>query len=141
MKTLLKKPYDLFDLMKSDLNYSLLDNMFYPSSLNSKTFSNIKELEDCVLVEMIIPGFKKEEIEISIDNNLLLVKGKKELKSENENSNFILNEYSVNEFSRSFKVNPSMNFDSIESKLEDGILSIKVPKAKKAENKKIIKIN
>jgi HSP20 family protein len=140
MKTL-NKPYDLFDLMKSNLDSTLFDNFIYQNPVAKKTLSNIKENEDHVCIEMIVPGFKKNEIEIFFENNLLTIKGKKELKKEKESTNYVLNEYSVGEFSRSFKINPNLNSDDITSSLEDGILNVKVPRVKRVENKKIIKIN
>ena len=140
MKTL-NKPYDLFDLMKSNLDSALFDNLIYQNPVTKKTLSNIKENEDHVCIEMIVPGFKKNEIEIFFENNLLTIKGKKELKKEKESTNYILNEYNVAEFSRSFKINPNLNSDDITSSLEDGILNVKVPRLKKVDNKKIIKIN
>lgn len=141
MKTLtLTKPYGLFDLMRTDLNQKLIDDLFSQNKPSIKNFSNIKEAGDHVVLEMIVPGFKKAEIEITIENNLINIIGKKELNVENESEKFILKEFSVKEFSKSFKVNPDMDLDQIESKLEDGILQIKIPKSKKLENKKIIKI-
>jgi HSP20 family protein len=140
MKTL-TKPYDLFDLMKSNLDSTLFDNFIYSNGVTKKTLSNIKENEDYISIEMITPGFKKNEIEIFFENNLLTIKGKRELKKENESTNYILTEYNVNEFSRSFKINPNLNSDDITSSLEDGILIVKVPRLKKVDNKKIIKIN
>jgi HSP20 family protein len=140
MKTL-TKPYDLFDLMKSNLDSTLFDNFIYSNGVTKKTLSNIKENEDYISIEMITPGFKKNEIEIFFENNLLTIKGKRELKKENESTNYILTEYNVNEFSRSFKINPNLNSDDITSSLEDGILIVKVPRLKKVDNKKIIKLN
>jgi len=139
MKTL-TKPYDLFDLMKSNLDSTLFDNFIYQNGVTKKMPSNIKEREDHVCIEMVIPGFKKDEIEIFFENDLLTIKGKKELKKENESTKYIINEYNVAEFSRSFKINPNLNSDDISSSLEDGILNVKVPRIKKVENKKIIKI-
>lgn len=142
MKTLnLHKPYDLFDLIKSDLNPKLIDDLFYTNKPYFKNLSNIKDLEDHVLLEMIVPGFKKNEIEITIENNLLNVSAKKQQDIDNQNEKYVLKEFFIQNFVKNFKVNPEMNVDLIESKLEDGILQIVIPKAKKVENKKIIKIN
>ena len=139
MKTL-TKPFDLFDLMKLDLDSTLEKNLFQSTLMTKKIYSNIKELDDEILLELIVPGFKKNEIEISLENNTLLVHAKKETKEENSNEKYILNEYSSKEFSRNFKINPNVDMESISSKLEDGILTIKVPKMKKIETKKLIQI-
>lgn len=146
MKTLTTKPYNLFDLMKSNIMDSSLDSsipdIFFNSNFNLKNTScNIRDTEDHVFLEMVVPGFKKSEIEISFENNLITIKGKKISEKETEKSNYILNEYKLADFTRSFKVNPNLNIEEIYSTLEDGILNVKVPKVKKTESKKIIKIN
>lgn len=141
MKTLtLNKPYDVFDFMKSNLDNTVFDSFFYPNLVNKKTLSNIKEMDDHVSIEMLVPGFRKNEIEISLENNQITITGTKEIKNEKENHNFILNEYNMSSFSRNFKINPNLNSEEITSVLEDGILKVKVPKIKKTENKKLIKI-
>lgn len=137
MKTL-TNPYSLFDLMKLDLDSTLEKNLFPTTLTSKKIYSNIKEMEEYVLLELVVPGFKKNEIEITLENNGLLVKGKKE---EKNTEKYILNEYSfATEFSRNFKINPNVDMDSISSQLEDGVLTIKVPRLKKAETKKVIQI-
>ena len=137
MKTL-TNPYNLFDLMKLDLDSTLERNLLPATLTSKKIYSNIKELEEDVVIELVVPGFKKNEIEITLENNNLLVKGKKD---EKITEKYILNEYSfATEFSRSFKVNQNVDIDLINSKLEDGVLTIKVPRLKKAEVKKVIQI-
>lgn len=138
MKTL-TKPYDLFDAIKTNFDYSLMDNLFYPT-VNKKAFSNIKELDDEVQIEIISPGFKKNEIEITLDNDNLIVTGKKTKEAEKKSEKYIAYEYQSDDFTRTYKINPNLNSEAITSKLEDGILTIKVPKTQKTENKKLIKI-
>lgn len=139
MKTL-KNPYDLFDLVKSNLDYSLMDNFIFNKNQFHRPLSNIKDKQDEIAIELIAPGFNKDEIQITIENNILLVKGKKEKITETENQNIILNEFYNTEFQRSFKINTEINIDLIKSKLENGILNISIPKIKKVENKKVIQI-
>lgn len=140
MKTL-KNPYDLFDLVKSNLDYSLMDNFIFNNNQFHRPLSNIKDKQDEISIELIAPGYNKNEIEITIDNNILLVKGKKDKTTEIEKENIVLNEFYNTEFQRSFKINTEINIDSVKSKLENGILNISIPKAKKIENKKLIQIN
>jgi len=87
MKTL-TNPYSLFDLMKLDLDSTLEKNLFPTTLISKKIYSNIKEMEEDVVLELVVPGFKKNEIEITLDNNNLLVKGKKE---EKNTEKYILN--------------------------------------------------
>ena len=63
MKTL-TNPYSLFDLMKLDLDSTLEKNLFPTTLTSKKIYSNIREMEEDVLLELVVPGFKKNEIEI-----------------------------------------------------------------------------
>lgn len=138
------RPYDFFDFIKSDFNSKFTDNFLNPEIFNNlptKTPSNIKESNDFVSIEILVPGFDKDEMEIILEKDLLTIKGKKEPIQNDENESYILKEHSLKEFSRSFKVNPNLDTESIESTLKKGILFVKVPKIKKIENKKTIKIN
>jgi len=94
----------------------------YPMNLNNDI--KVKEEEDKYLAEVIIPGFKKNEIEISLDNFNLEIEASKDGKLIKE---FLL------------KINEKVDIDNIVSKLEDGILSITLPK-KDNLKKKILQI-
>lgn len=128
------------DLFRSDFETALNDSLLNPSFGNRNPLLNISENEKEVSVEMVIPGYKKSELEISLDNNLLTVKGKKGSDKESKNGKYLRREFSAQEFTRTFRVDPNVDQESISSKLEDGILTIQIPRAKKVESKKMISI-
>lgn len=130
----------LSDLLRSDFETVFNDSFLNPLNGYRTPLTNISEKENDITVEMVIPGYKKSDLEISLENHLLTVKGKKNAGAEGESGKYIKKEFSTQEFSKSFRIDPSVSDESIASKLEDGILTIQIPRAKKIESKKMITI-
>lgn len=90
---------------------------------------DIQRLEDKVVVECELPGFKKDDIEISYEDKILTVEAKKDEKVENEKdkNNYIVKERYSQSVRRSFTVD-NIDEDNIKAKYEDGILTITLNK-------------
>lgn len=128
------------DLMRSDFDSVLNDSLFERTLGSRNPLLNISDSEKEITVELVIPGFKKDDLEVSLDDSLLTIKGKKSAESKNESGKYLKKEFTAQEFSRTFRVDSNIDQESITSKLEDGILRIQIPKAKKVESKKTISI-
>jgi HSP20 family protein len=105
---------------------------------------NVKEAEKEYKIELAVPGFKKENIDVHLDNDILHISAESKNEKNEEDENFTRKEFSYNSFSRSFQLPQSANNEKIDAKYEDGILKIKVNKkeeAIKAETKKHISVN
>ena len=107
--------------------------------------TDIKEMEDGYELEMDLPGFKKEEISISLEDGNLTIqaaKGLDEDEKEKKTGRYIRRERYSGSCSRSFYVGEGVAEQDIKGKFEDGILKLSVPKkdAKKVEEKKTIAI-
>lgn len=134
----------LSDLLRSDFEAVFNDSFLHPfgSPFNGQRspLTNISEKDNEVKVNLVIPGYKKSDLEISLENQILTVKGKKSAATEDDNGKYTKREFSTQEFSKSFRIDPNVGDESITSKLEDGILTIQIPRAKKTESKKMISI-
>ena len=95
--------------------------------------ANIKELEDRFIIEMVAPGFKKDDFEILIENRQLTVKSKIKESSEISNEKYIHKEYVVREFSRSFTMSDSVDLENIIAKYEEAILTLELQKNEKSK--------
>ena len=107
----------------------MLPEEFGISHLTRAFRCDIQRLEDKVVVECELPGFKKEEIEISYEDKVLTVSAKKDEKTEenkNENS-YIIKERHTQSVSRSFIVE-NIDEENIKAKYEDGILVVTLNK-------------
>ena len=111
---------------------------------NNRTFglpkSNITELEKSYKVELMAPGYKKEDFQISIEDNLLVVSVEKEEKKEENIDNVVYHEYSIANFKRSFRLSKNVDINDIEANYTDGILEIMIPKKEESIIKKLISV-
>lgn len=107
---------------------------------NSIMKTDVKETEKDYILDVDLPGFKKEDVNLNLENGYLTISAKREHKVDNENrkENFVRRERSFGQFSRSFYVG-DVEQDEIEAHLENGILTIKLPKEeeKKAKSNRI----
>ncbi|NNC94637.1 MAG: Hsp20/alpha crystallin family protein [Chitinophagales bacterium] len=115
---------------------SLFDEFFntgdYPTAFGGNIMKtpavNVIETNDSYKIQVSAPGFKKENLNIQVEENLLTISG--ELKTENkeEGEKYTRKEFSSSSFSRSFTVPETVIAEKIEGKYEDGILNIVLPK-------------
>ena len=97
--------------------------------------TNVSEDEKQITMSMVVPGLSKDKITVSIDNRILTVSYSEESESENKTNSYIRKEFAFNSFSRSFTLPDNLNENLITSKLENGILSINIPKQEKEKPK------
>ena len=114
---------------------------FVPTRRNDNMKCDIYEKDGNYHIEMDVPGFKKEDISIEVDDGYLTISAEKnyENNEEDENRNYIRRERSYNSYKRSFYLG-DLDQDSIEAKFNDGMLNITVPKKEINNNKKKIDI-
>jgi len=97
---------------------------------------NIKENEDAFEVELSVPGFKKEDFNLKLDNDLLTISAKVEDKKEETTEKYTRREFKSQAFSRTFTLPETVLVDDINAKYENGILIVALPKNKEVlENK------
>jgi HSP20 family protein len=94
------------------------------------------EREIRVIVEM--PGLKRENIEVDVENNVLTIRGeKKEERTEGEQGKWHLAERRYGTFARSFVLPRDVDADNIQARFEDGVLSVSIPKSERARRRRI----
>lgn len=113
------------------------NNLYNVSNLGK---TNIQEFDNNYLIELQIPGFTKDDINLNLENGTLKVEG--EVKNENEEKgNVHRKEFKKSSFVRSFQIPEDVSAEEIEANMENGILSIKAPKKElKQKDKKQIEI-
>ncbi len=89
---------------------------------------NIIENEKDFVLEVVAPGFKKDEFDINLDSHILTVSRDIEQKEDETNANYTRKEFIYGNFSRSFTLPKSIKFDNIAANYNEGILSITLPK-------------
>jgi HSP20 family protein len=84
-----------------------------------------------------LPGLKKEDIKIEIEDNMLTLRGEKKLEGEKKGKNYRLCERYYGEFARIFALPENVNRDAIVAEFKDGVLKLEIPKTEKAKPKQI----
>lgn len=80
---------------------------------------------DLLVLEIAVPDYKNEQLDIEINHDLLFVKGKKEGKLATVTSEYVAHEMQRDSFERVFKLAPSIAHEGVEAELKDGVLRIK----------------
>ncbi len=101
-------------------------------------FSNLAKKEDSSFhLEVDLPGIKKEDIDIKVEDNILVVSAIRKFKNELTRDNYYVCESSFGKFERRYALPESVDTNKVNAKLEDGRLSIELQKTKKAKPKSI----
>ncbi|MDD3895546.1 MAG: Hsp20/alpha crystallin family protein [Bacilli bacterium] len=115
------------------------DDFFITSSKRNDMKCDIYEKDNMYHIEMDIPGFDKEDINIELKNNYLTIKASKTKEEKEEDKNYIRRERSYGEYSRTFSLG-EVDEDKVNAKFDNGTLLITVPKKDQEELKKTIEI-
>lgn len=92
---------------------------------------------DSFELTLTLPGVKKSDISVDVKENTLRITGKREERKLNEGSVWHQSEIVKGSFSRTFQLPKNVNKDKIEAKMEDGMLSISIPKGEEMKPKAI----
>lgn len=93
---------------------------------------NIKETDKAYQLDVIAPGLKKEDFNITVEKDVLSVSFEKKEDKNESTDKFIRNEYQFRSFKRSFTLTEKIDAAGISAGYTDGILSIALPKAEPA---------
>jgi len=130
-----------FDRDLSTRRFSdLLDDFFNEAVTTSNTFVpgiDVSETDDQFLVNVELPGMKKDDIDVSIENNRLTISGERKFKEEENGVKFHRVESRYGSFTRTIQLPDNVESDSITANYEDGILNISVDKSEDKVRKKI----
>lgn len=118
--------FDLFD--------DFFDEPFLPKKERNLMKTDIREKKDKYILDIDLPGFKKDNINISLNNGYLNIHAKVEKNNSNDQEHFVRKERFYGECSRSFYLGEDVKEEDISAEFKDGILMIEVPK-KELENK------
>lgn len=96
---------------------------------------NIKESADAFDVEMAVPGFKKSDFKINVDNFTLSISAEIEENKEDTDEGYTRREFGYSSFKRTFTLPETVNEDKINANYNEGVLKIHIPKKEEAKQK------
>jgi HSP20 family protein len=94
---------------------------------------NVREGDDAYVLAALVPGLKAEDLNIQVLDDVLRIEGEYKA-DENE---YVLRELPSGSFTRTLRLPSAIEADSVEAKINDGILTLTLPKAESARPKKI----
>ena len=98
---------------------------------------DVSETDSEYVVKVEVPGIDPKDIEISLMNNLLTIKGEKKQEKEEKEENYHLIERSYGSFTRSIRLPSQVQNDKINATYKNGVLKVTLPKTEEAKKKEI----
>lgn len=115
------------EFFNDDFGMNFLNRSHSVPSVNSL------ENNDSFEIDLAVPGMKKEDFTIELNDKVLVISS--ETSNTMENDKMRLNEFNFSSFQRSFRVPDSVDLDKIKASYKNGILKIKLPKRKESISK------
>ena len=138
-------------LVRRNNDFDWLNNWFDDNFFNTPVMAqttttapavNVKEDNKQYVMEVAIPGLKKEQVNMSIDKDgylTLSIENKNEQKDENKKEHYLRREFSYTSYRQSYALPDNVNADKIEANVADGVLKVVLPKVEKKEEKEDVK--
>ncbi len=135
---------DIFDDFMDGFAFPDVSKELYGKHAKNVMKTDVRELDNGYEIIVDLPGFKKDEVEVQLEDGYLTISAAKALDKDetDKKGNYIRQERYTGSMSRSFYVGDGISEDDIHGKFENGILKLDVPKkeAKAVETKKRISI-
>jgi HSP20 family protein len=98
---------------------------------------DINEEKDKYVIRADLPGLKQEEIDVSVDDDTLTIKGERKIEKHDREKNYYRTERAYGAFQRSFTLPSSVDTDKINATYKDGVLEVTIPKTEEQKKKKV----
>lgn len=114
----------------SDVMTDLLSDRYGQQEVYSTPRVNICDEKEDFMIFLAVPGLKKADISINVEDNILSISHQAE--KEEEGVYYSSREFNYNNFERSFRIPKTVNTEKIKADYENGILTVKLPKREEA---------
>lgn len=98
---------------------------------------DIRQTEEAFTIEASVPGFSPENVEVTLDNGVLAIRGTYQSEQESTNSGYVRRERRMGSVFRQISLPAEVRADEISAAFENGVLTVTVPRAQKAQPKRI----
>ncbi len=138
--------HDSFNEMLSlrDAMSQLFEDSFVrPARMGGREALNmaldVSETQDSFVVDAVVPGLRPEDLDITIQDNVLLIRGETRQEQQNgdKQANYHIMERRYGRFSRAVSLPTAVKADHVQATLENGILHLEIPKAEEVKPRKI----
>jgi HSP20 family protein len=98
---------------------------------------DVFETQEKFVITMELPGVSPDDVDISVEDSTLMVRGERKFYSEQQEESFLRIERRFGEFTRSLTLPSTADAESIQASFDQGVLTIEVPKREEAKPRKI----
>lgn len=138
-------------LVRRNNDFDWLNNWFDDNFFNTPVMAqttttapavNVKEDNKQYVMEVAVPGLKKEQVNMSIDKDgylTLSIENKNEQKDENKKEHYLRREFSYTSYRQSYALPDNVDADKIVANVADGVLKVVLPKVEKKEEMEDVK--
>jgi HSP20 family protein len=127
--------------LREAMNQLMEESFVRPASgRNGQAFVpalDLSETAEGYLVEAAVPGLKPEDLEITVENNVLTIKGETRQEVDDKQRNFHRIERRFGSFQRTVGLPTTVKADAIKAELTNGVLRLEIPKAEEVKPRKI----
>lgn len=122
--------------------HGMMDRLFgrtFPGlgSGGSYLATDIEDAGNAYRITAPVPGFRPEEVDVTFQNGVLELSAQHAQQPQEENRSYVRRELARGAMQRSIQLGEEVDSDNITASVENGMLTVEVPKAKRAEPKKI----
>lgn len=135
---------DLFRSRVSRLFDQAFDEFLSPLSGSEELSSrgwlppvDIRETDEALTLHAEIPGLTKDDVNITLENNVLTISGERKFEKDAKKDNYHRIERAYGAFSRSFSLPANVRTDQVRASFKDGVLTVSLPKAEEAKPRRI----
>jgi HSP20 family protein len=94
---------------------------------------NIRETKEGYVLDVVAPGFEKQDFKISMEGELLTLTAERKQETKSSEDRFLKREFALRSFSRSFRMDDQIERSAISAKYEQGILQLTLPRKEEAK--------
>lgn len=125
---------DFFREFGDGMDRSLTAKEFIPSL-------NVSETDTSYKVSVELPGLEEKDFDVTIEDNILRIKGEKKAETESNDAHFHRYESSYGSFERVLRLPEAIDSDASKASFKNGVLTLEIPKNKEASKVKKLKIS
>lgn len=146
-KAVFRNPFHELERLQKEMNR--IFDLTLPSGIGADTSLwdglwspavDVLDRKNEIVVRAELPGLSKDELDVTIENNVLLISGEKKQELEKNEHDVIRSERYYGSFRRAFTLPTSVDPEKVEAKFDKGVLELKIAKKEEAKTKQI-KIN
>ncbi|MEM3791186.1 MAG: Hsp20/alpha crystallin family protein [Candidatus Micrarchaeaceae archaeon] len=128
---------EFFDPFRAIRNLVAFPSRYFSSAFGEVPSIDVVDEGNSIRVVADLPGVRKEDIRVSIENNLLTIRASRREEKEKEEKNYYFSERAEADYYRRLPLPVEVNPDSAQAKFENGTLEVRIEKAESAKGKEV----